>query len=62
MMLPKGILRCNLCGKEERLRLIELTMWVCEKDKERIEKLINKLKTARTRFTSIESWKSRHQL
>ena len=55
-------LKCNLCGKEERLRLIELTMWVCEKDKARIEKFFSKLKTARSRYTSIQSWKNRHQL
>ena len=54
--------RCFLCGKDEILELVTFEAWVCEKDKTRFDKFIKRLKTARTRYGSVKSWKNRHRL
>ena len=55
-------LKCNLCGKEERLRFVEIAMWLCEKDRDRVLKFVKRLKSARTRFNNVGSWLSSHNL
>jgi hypothetical protein len=67
MMYSKGLkthaeLKCNFCGKQERLNYLELAMWLCEKDYNRILSIVNKMKKARTRYKSVESWINAHHL
>jgi len=56
--LPK----CYLCGSEEKLKYIEFIEFVCPKDYKRITKFLDKIKTRRTRYKSIEAWKGGHNL
>ena len=55
-------LKCNLCGKEERLRFVEIAMWLCEKDRDRVLKFVKRLKSARTRYPSVKSWLHKYKL
>ena len=55
-------IRCYLCGEEAQLRYVKFEEWVCDKDWEKFQKFVAKLKNRKTRYKSIEAWKGAHKL